>query len=876
MTTPVHEYDNIDIDDIQFSSRSGSDCPSIDISGVIPANFAEVPSPPKLPQATPDDAPPAQVGNTQLTTTGYDHDGQKAQTAVETDYESDLAFLQPLVQAVHGCTQPGHTEPGHYGDGQQVQSVVQTNFEPQQVQNAVAYYNAHRSAPHATGANTQQFGAGYGYIQQAQPAPVHDQDGQQVQPASRKRRRGSNDLIQPDPPADNPEKGKKKSDEGDRPKPGPQHVPKGFWGDDRANGAVLCARDNPSNISALASATHYILMTYQSEQNRIMRRLGLKNNPKFPFDTWDNLQKIVSQVFLGHVRGLYYMGAYTDPYGVEPRDFVIFKDRARDCPEPRAIEVILGWGGNEGTSIPLQAIWQPARKDFCHGVKALLKATVMPWELQLQVPHVGPTRTENPAGEECWWRRDLRDGEGGPVEMLATDVPEYSWYYRRVSHVRFPNWYRLIPYVRPLSTTGLPEEYPKEKPRKVVKKDDPEEPNQQDRVKKRKVAKKDEPEELNQQDRAKKRKVARKAGPNRSLSRCPNPTLTMQGFNMGRYVPPEHEGTKTGNALHNKHALGARASKLRSDGALVVRFEMPYAVWCATCPRPTLIGQGVRFNAEKRRAGRYHSTPVWSFRMRHAACGGTLEMRTDPQNTAYVVVSGGTRRDTGDANMDEEDEGGVAVLTEAQRQALRSNAFASLEKTINDREQLRETARRIDALADVADRQWHDPYARNQKLRSAFRVGRKERAAAAAATEALQERMGLGLDILPETREDAQRARLVDFGRDEEHLEDGALALAKPLFETVPPKERTKEPRRTTDGSRESLATQVAGNTRAAKDPFLLSGMKRAGHGQRAGTVLGAVKRKRDATTRQEVADVSGQSNAGASKRAALVEYDSE
>lgn len=350
----------------------------------------------------------------------------------------------------------------------------------------------------------------------------------------------------------------------------------------------------------------------------------------------------------------------------------------------------------------------------------------------------------------------------------------------------------------------------------------------------------------------------------------------MQGFNMGRYVPPEHEGTKTGNALHNKHALGARASKLRSDGALVVRFEMPYAVWCATCPRPTLIGQGVRFNAEKRRAGRYHSTPVWSFRMRHAACGGTLEMRTDPQNTAYVVVSGGTRRDTGDANMDEEDEGGVAVLTEAQRQALRSNAFASLEKTINDREQLRETARRIDALADVADRQWHDPYARNQKLRSAFRVGRKERAAAAAATEALQERMGLGLDILPETREDAQRARLVDFGRDEEHLEDGALALAKPLFETVPPKERTKEPRRTTDGSRESLATQVAGNTRAAKDPFLLSGMKRAGHGQRAGTVLGAVKRKRDATTRQEVADVSGQSNAGASKRAALVEYDSE
>lgn len=251
---------------------------------------------------------------------------------------------------------------------------------------------------------------------------------------------------------------------------------------------------------------------------------------------------------------------------------------------------------------------------------------------------------------------------------------------------------------------------------------------------------------------------------------------------MGRYVPPEHEGTTSGNALHRKHALGARASKLRTDGALTVRFEMPYAAWCATCPQPTLIGQGVRFNAEKRPAGRYHTTPIWSFRFRHAACGGAIEMRTDPQNTAYVVVSGATRRDTGeDARAAEELEGGVPILTDAERETLRSSAFASLEKTIGDRERLQESSRRIDELAGLAKRRWDDPYTLNQKLRGAFRAERAQREAGEAATAALRERMSLGLDILPETEEDARRARLVDFAPDDARPA-GEVALSKPLF----------------------------------------------------------------------------------------------
>lgn len=354
----------------------------------------------------------------------------------------------------------------------------------------------------------------------------------------------------------------------------------------------------------------------------------------------------------------------------------------------------------------------------------------------------------------------------------------------------------------------------------------------------------------------------------------------MQGFNMGKYVPPEHEGTTSGNKLHNKHALGARAAKLRTEGVLVVRFEMPYAIWCATCPRPTVIGQGVRFNAEKRRAGHYYTTPIFTFRFRHAACGGAIEMRTDPQNTAYVVVSGATRRDTGHDKQDQELEGGVPILTDAEREALRSNAFASLEKTINDREQLRESSRRIDGLQDVAARQWADPYALNQKLRRSFRAGRKDRAAATEATEALQDRMSLGMDILPATEEDAQRARLVDFAPD-----DGReTALSRPLFATTtttapaPAKDEkkgvTKEARRAMQ-QRDAWTTLVVGNTRTAKDPFLLA-TKRAADG--SGALIPGLKRKREVVTADAVdtPTKTQDNNSGVSKGTALVEYDSD
>lgn len=305
-------------------------------------------------------------------------------------------------------------------------------------------------------------------------------------------------------------------------------------------------------------------------------------------------------------------------------------------------------------------------------------------------------------------------------------------------------------------------------------------------------------------------------------------------------MPPELEGVASANQASGKrHALGARASKLRSEGILTVRFEMPFAVWCGHCQPPVVIGQGVRFNAEKKKVGNYYSSPVYSFRMRHPACGGWIEVRTDPKNTAYVVVEGGTKRDTGEGKGGDDSlvgDGVAPIIKTAREQAEeREAAFSNLEKTIADRAALAAARERIDEIEDANAKQWDDPYTRNQMLRKTFRVGRKQREKDSAAAEDLKDRMGLGIDLLPESEEDARWARLVEFGTTPEGLgEEGEKALAKPLFGGARPatqEKRTKGGKTPTkkllkseiaaSKMRESLVSEIVGNTRMASDPFL-------------------------------------------------------
>lgn len=280
---------------------------------------------------------------------------------------------------------------------------------------------------------------------------------------------------------------------------------------------------------------------------------------------------------------------------------------------------------------------------------------------------------------------------------------------------------------------------------------------------------------------------------------------------INRYIPPDIEGTTSANKLQRRRAPGT----LGKDGTQTVRFEMPFAVWCHTCNPHAIIGQGVRFNAEKRKVGNYYSTPIWAFKLKHAACGGLLEIRTDPKNTRYEVTEGGKARDYGEPGDEvRQGEGGMPILTAEERERRREDAFAALEGTVEEKQLVKENAKRIEELYRAREKDWDDPWTRNRRMRDEFRRERKVRKREEEATERLKERLGTDMDILPEAEEDARRARLVDFrsaggggGRAE-----SSRGLHSQSTKRVASKAK--------ESKADVLRRQVLGNTRDGMNPF--------------------------------------------------------
>lgn len=231
----------------------------------------------------------------------------------------------------------------------------------------------------------------------------------------------------------------------------------------------------------------------------------------------------------------------------------------------------------------------------------------------------------------------------------------------------------------------------------------------------------------------------------------------------GYYHPPDYDPEKHGslNKYRGSHgALGARARKL-SEGILVVRFEMPYPVWCGQCGH--LMDTGVRFNAEKRHVGMYHSTKVWSFTMRTPCCKNVLEMRTDPANAAYVVVRGGRKKVLETAAEDGligTDSGRIAVDPRASDRP--NDAIALVEKEESDRRAALEHRAEVASLREASERRWGNDVQANRMLREAMRAARRDEKS----REKRRTTLGLpdNIQLAPETEMDRMRAAAVHFG----------------------------------------------------------------------------------------------------------------
>ncbi|KAK1124336.1 hypothetical protein K0M31_006705 [Melipona bicolor] len=232
-----------------------------------------------------------------------------------------------------------------------------------------------------------------------------------------------------------------------------------------------------------------------------------------------------------------------------------------------------------------------------------------------------------------------------------------------------------------------------------------------------------------------------------------------KGTNL--YYPPDYDPRVGGlNKFLGTHALRERARKLHM-GILIVRFEMPYNIWCDGCGNH--IGMGVRYNAEKKKIGMYYSTPLYQFRMKCHLCENHFEIKTDPANLDYVIVSGARRQEN---RWDPKENEQVIPETKEVSCRLYDDAMYKLEHGVEDKKvaKLRESS--LESAIALNNATWKDDYMLNSAVRSAFRTQKKELQKKQSLDSVLLKKNGLNIDLVNEHEDDIKLAKLLMHKRD--------------------------------------------------------------------------------------------------------------
>ncbi|XP_015759660.1 PREDICTED: coiled-coil domain-containing protein 130 homolog [Acropora digitifera] len=230
---------------------------------------------------------------------------------------------------------------------------------------------------------------------------------------------------------------------------------------------------------------------------------------------------------------------------------------------------------------------------------------------------------------------------------------------------------------------------------------------------------------------------------------------------------------------HGQHPLRERARKL-NQGILIIRFEMPYNIWCGGCGNH--IGMGVRYNAEKKRVGNYYTTPIYRFRMKCHLCDNHFEIETDPKNCDYVIVSGARRKEE---RWDPSATETVELTDREDAKKMATDPMYKLEHGVKDQQKSKAVQPTLDQLQEVQS-VWKDDYAANQLLRKKFRVQKHELKAQEMIDNELKERGALDITLVPERLEDVERAKNIRYigeGFDEHRRKRRFEVNSRPMFD---------------------------------------------------------------------------------------------
>ncbi|KND02084.1 uncharacterized protein SPPG_02585 [Spizellomyces punctatus DAOM BR117] len=273
-----------------------------------------------------------------------------------------------------------------------------------------------------------------------------------------------------------------------------------------------------------------------------------------------------------------------------------------------------------------------------------------------------------------------------------------------------------------------------------------------------------------------------------------------------KYYPPDWDPSKGSiNTYVGQHPLRERARKL-DQGILIIRFELPFNIWCTSCNNH--VGMGVRYNAEKKKVDMYYSTPIWSFRMKCHLCSGWIEIRTDPKNSEYVIVSGARKREE---SYDPADIG-LPTLKDPAAETPKT-AYEALEQTNNNIQASLETVPLLTLLRDRSDRTWSDPYALSQIMRRKFRTEKKALAKVEKEAAAVAEKFGLGVKVLPVSEEDERSAKRIKYLEEEPETPEEKLGIV-----------RTQNVfRRNGKTEKKALAKVLDMKAKTVADPFALA-----------------------------------------------------
>ncbi|XP_055702122.1 coiled-coil domain-containing protein 130 homolog [Phlebotomus papatasi] len=248
---------------------------------------------------------------------------------------------------------------------------------------------------------------------------------------------------------------------------------------------------------------------------------------------------------------------------------------------------------------------------------------------------------------------------------------------------------------------------------------------------------------------------------------------------QNKYYPPDYDPRAGGlNKFLGTHALRERARKL-DQGILIIRFEMPYNIWCDGCKNH--IGMGVRYNAEKKKVGMYYTTPVYQFRMKCHLCDNHFEIKTDPGNLDYVIISGARRQEN---RWDPTQNGQVVPDDKEMQKRLFDDAMFKLEHTAKDLAASEAAKPVLGRLFERNEDVWRDPYEANSRLRAEFRAKKKDLKATEEIDKTLLAKSSLEIDLVPETEDDKHMASLMSLqtvkSSEEEAAERRQNAINRP------------------------------------------------------------------------------------------------